>query len=213
MKFYEMIVRTTEKDSVRLIKALGWKGIVTFDSLEKSSGIEVYKGIEISGNKYKIKKVARKIRKKFHIIAAKGGTAELNRAILETPEIDILTDHILQDNTCGINHILARIAAKNNVAICFEFGKLLRSSGKTRAKIFSSYVETAKFVRKYNAPFVISSGALSKWELRSPSELISFGKLLGFEEPEIKRALSGDVIKENEKRISVKWVMPGVEIE
>ncbi len=71
----------------------------------------------------------------------------------------------------------------------------------------------ANLVRKFRTPFVLTSGALDPWDLRSPSELISFGNVLGFNPKDVKLSLTERIIRENRKRLGKKWVMPGVELE
>jgi ribonuclease P/MRP protein subunit RPP1 len=152
------------------------------------------------------------VRRGNEIVVARGGTEEMNRAVLETPEVDILLDHDI-GGRCGINHILARLAKKNNVSIGFDLNRLMVSYRLGRIQEFSAMTETVKIVRKFNAPYVLTSGAMDVWDMRSPSELIAMGRQLGFTEAEARRGLSGRIVKENRKRLSGKWIMPGVEID
>lgn len=178
-----------------------------------SQGIDAAVGIEIQARPNQISHLAKSMRMQAELILVKGGTEELNRAALETPEVDILVNPNLENGEPGINHILARLGARNNVAVCFDFREIVQVYKKTRSNLLSGLMETARFVRKYKCPFVLSAGALAEWDMRAPSELIAFGKFLGFDERQCKRALSGDILKENRKRLSGKWVMPGVELE
>jgi ribonuclease P/MRP protein subunit RPP1 len=231
MKFYDLHISPNEnlEKTFELAKKLGWSGIgLIFDykgeeDLEniknsvkslKSEGIDLVFGVKIKTSKpFYVRKIASSIRKKVELILVQGGDLEVNRAALETPEVDILTNPGFGREDSGFNYVLANLAAKNNVAIEFGFRDLLYSYKKTRAGIFSNLIENAKLVRKYKAPFVITSDALSFWDLRSPSEFISFGKLLGFQPSEIKTAISDKIVKDNRKRSGGCWVRPGVEIE
>jgi len=76
----------------------------------------------------------------------------------------------------------------------------------------STNIEGSQLIRKYRAPFVLTTGAFDASGLRAPSELFALGKVLGFQDKEIKLPLSDFIIKENRKRLSGKWVMPGVEV-
>ncbi|MFQ5648206.1 MAG: RNase P subunit p30 family protein, partial [Candidatus Aenigmatarchaeota archaeon] len=143
----------------------------------------------------------------------RGGDADLNRAAVETPEVDILAHPWRERKDCGLDHVMAKLAAKNRVAVQFDFSELLHSSKRSRVQLLAQLMAAAELVRKYRAPFIISSGARAPFDLRAPSDLVSFGRVLGFRDPDIKRALSGGIVKENRKRLSGKWVMPGVEIE
>jgi RNase P/RNase MRP subunit p30 len=74
-------------------------------------------------------------------------------------------------------------------------------------------LEFAKFIRKAKAPMAIGSGAQMPMDMRDPGELASFGRLLGLQDNEINDGFSGKMALENRKRLSGKWIMPGVEVE
>ena len=222
--FYDLHIQADVEKAADIAKKLGFSGIAVavpwgnranLQEIRAKAfkGIDIAIGIELQGKPHDIPRIAKSIRKENELILVKGGTEELNRTALETPEVDILVNPNLENGQCGINHILARLGARNNVAIAFDFLEILQSYKKTRSQMLSCRMETARFVRKYKCPFVLSSGALNEWDMRAPSELISFGKFLGFDERQCKSALSGDILKENRKRLGKKWVMPGVEIE
>ena len=159
-----------------------------------------------------MKKTVLSVRKHAEIVVVRGGTEELNRAAVETPEIDILLNHDVNGRS-GINHVLAKLARENNVAIGFDMNQLMTSYRLGRIQEFSSMIETAQAVRKYKTPFVLTSGARDAWDLRSASELLALGRQLGFTEAQSRKGLSDGVVRENRKRLSGKWVMPGVEVE
>ena len=218
MKFYDYCLIAEDGIEAIMKKAieLGWNGLCILNEkkknlpLKKIDKIDVVRGLLIETNKAKdVGKEAANNRKLFEIIAARGVNEEVNRMAVETPEIDIL----LPAPDAKIDYVMVKLAKKNNVAIGFEFRLLLQSSGEERGRIFSRMLETAKLVKKFRAPFVLTSGAMSDWDLRSPSELYSFGKVLGFDPSGIRTNLSDKIVEENRKRLGDKWVMPGVEVE
>lgn len=159
-----------------------------------------------------IPKLAKRVRNKTELVLVYGGNLEINRKACETPEIDVLTHPELGRNDPGIDRTMANLAKKNSVSVEFNFRSLLLSYGKSRSDVFSNLLNGAKIVKKAKAPFVLTSGALDPHDLRSPSELISFGRILGFNPRDIKTSLSGGMLEENRKRLGKKWVMPGVEL-
>lgn len=208
MKFYDLCLRTENPKALEMAKKLGFSGVgVIFEYqqgvFEKIHGLRniegVCFGIEL---KKDIRHKAKDMRKNIELIAAKIE----DREAVETPEVDILFPSQL-------NYIMVRLAKKNNVAIGFDFNAILHSSKRTRSELLSSYLQTARMVRKYRAPFIITSGAKSSWDIRSPSELISFGKVLGFNEKDSIMALSDAIIRENKKRLEKGWILPGVKKE
>jgi ribonuclease P/MRP protein subunit RPP1 len=196
---------------------LGWDGLCLLDAglpekpaMKGKCRIDLVRGALIETDKPGlVKREAQKTRDRFEVIAVMGLTEEANRAAVEAPAVDIL----LPGQDTRIDYVMAKLAKKNNVAIGFEFRSLLQSSGEDRSRLFSRMRGSAKIVRKVGAPFLITSGAMSEWDMRAPSELIAFGRELGFETPRITKAISAGLIEENRQRLGGKWVMPGVEVE
>ena len=226
MNFYEYHVHPEVdlEGMITNLAKLGWSGVCfVCDSLEKieewrkklkKSNLDVCLGYKINTKKpADVTKLAKKARKKVELILVHGGDLEINRKACETSEVDILTHPELGRDDPGLDYVMIKLAKKNGVSIEFNFHGVLFSYKKSRSDIFSRMLEIANLVRKYKTPFVLTSGAIEPNDLRAPSELISFGKLLGFNPKEIKANLSGKIIEENRKRLGKKWVMPGVEIE
>jgi len=226
--FYDLNVSVPVEElgeAVELAKKLGWKGIgiITNENQlagfrketirHKSKGFDIALGVLLEPARAgEVPKKAGKLRRSVELIAVKGGLPEVNRTALETPEVDLLLSPWSQDG-CGLNHVLARLGKKNNVAVCFGFSELLYSYKKSRASLLSGMQEAAKLATKFGCPFALSGSAASPWELRAASELVSFGRVLGLRDPDMKKALSGQIIEENRKRLSGKWIMPGAELE
>jgi len=210
-------------------KRLGWKGLCLLaDSKESRAAKEAVtkarvKGIEVSiglllepKSKNELKRRVSASRKNCGLIAVKPNSPELSRSAAETRGVDLLIgwESVGQSPTERvIDYVTIKIAAGNGVAIAFSLQPLLAAYDRSRASVMSKYIETARFVRKYKAGFALTSGAVSAWDLRSPSELAAFGKVLGFNGREARQALSGGLLEENRKRLSGKWIMPGVEVE
>ncbi len=209
------------RDAAGMARKLGWDGMAVLAPLKErhelkaidAKGMEMSKGIIVSGKAARIAKDVRSVRKQAEIVAVEGGDPEVNRAALSTAEVDMIIRPWKGRQDSGLDHVMAKLAAKNDVSVCFDFHGLLVSSRRGRVQVMNSMLEAAKLVRKFKAPFVMASGAVEPYCMRSPSDLISFGRSLGFRDPEIKRAMSGRIVSENRKRLSGKWVMPGVEVE
>jgi ribonuclease P/MRP protein subunit RPP1 len=183
------------------------------ERVRKEFGIEIYLGFE-ARNVKELKMLAKR-RKEFDVLLARGGDLKLNRVACETPEVDILTHPEFGRNDCGFNHVLARLAAENNVAIELNFREILVSSKASRAKVLSHIQKNLMLAKKFNAPIIICSGAISHFEMRDPYCLISMATQLGLELKEAKNAITKvpqKIIEEIRKRRDEKWIMPGVEI-
>lgn len=85
-----------------------------------------------------------------------------NRKILESGNFDILLSPEIQTKgnklkqaDSGLNHVLAKIAAKNNVRIGINLGEISRLSKKEKAERISKIIQNVKICRKAKAGIVI----------------------------------------------------------
>jgi len=210
-------------------KILGYKGIcfvayplskkeeeilkAEIERVKKEFAIEIYLGFE--ARNVKELRILAKRRKEFDVLLARGGDLKLNRIACETPEVDILTHPEFGRNDSGLNHILARLAAENNVAIELNFREILTSSKASRAKFLSHMQRNVMLAKKFKAPIILCSGAINHFEMRDPYCLISLATQLGLELKEAKDAITKvpqKIIEEIKKRRDERWIMPGVEI-
>jgi len=210
-------------------KQLGYRGICIVEyfkgedqikklktELEKTkqkTGMEIFLGFEARSLKelYLLKER----RRRFDILLVRGGDLRLNRAACETAEVDILTHPEFGRIDSGINHVLIKEAAKNNVAIEINFREILVSSKKTRSMILKNISNNIKLAKKYKTPIIACSGALSHWDITDPQCLISFASLLGLELNEAKATVSTvpeKIVKQIKERRSEKWILPGVKV-
>ncbi|MBM3304193.1 MAG: hypothetical protein FJY76_03775 [Candidatus Aenigmarchaeota archaeon] len=217
MRMIDICVRSADAAGCAAIAGkLGWDGICVLvppdklkDFVKPKAGIDIAVGVEIEARKQAdVSRNVDRFRRSTEIMAFRCASAEMNRVVLETAEADFL----LGAWGGGMNHVLAALAKENNVAVAFELQPLIFSHGRQRTDLFQRMLECAKFVRKARAPFALSSGAQMPMDMRDPGELMSFGRLLGFQDNEIKKAMSDVRVTENRKRLSGKWIMPGVEM-
>jgi ribonuclease P/MRP protein subunit RPP1 len=215
MKSYDYCILASSDEIIRKAEGLGWDGVCILESGTAvkempRSRMDVMKGLLIETAKPdEARSAAQRARKIQEIVAVRGLNEDVNRIASETPEVDIL----LPGPGARIDFVMVKLARKNNVAVGFDFSQLLHSSRRERSSAFSVMLENAKIVKKFGAPFVLTSGAVSEWDLRAPSELAAFGRVLGLDAPSIREAMSGKMAEENRKRLGGKWVMPGVEVE
>ena len=210
-------------------KSLGFKGICFaeyyegknqlkklkegIEKVKQKIGIDIFLGFE--ARSIKELKFLVKIRKEFDILLVRGGGLDLNREACKTSEVDILTHPEYERSDSGLDHVSAKLAAKNQVAIEVNFREILISSKATRSKVLANIQNNIKLAKKFKVPIILCSGAISHWELRDPECLISFAVQLGLELKEAKDAISKtpeNIITQIKERKSGKWIMPGVKV-
>lgn len=197
-----------------------WQGSRQFEILQaeiqktaKEVCIEIYLGFE-ARNISELGKLA-KLRRLYDLLLVRGGNLRLNRAAVETPEVDILTHPEFGRTDSGLNHVLARLAAKNRVAIELNFREILISNARSRAVVLKHMRRNATLAKKYGAPIIVCSGTVSHWYLKDPYIMVSMATQVGLNLEEAKQAITEipkRIIKLARERRSKRWVMPGVKI-
>lgn len=179
--------------------------------IERKVGIEIFLGFE--ARTAKELKALKEKRKLFDMLLARGGELRMNRVACETKEVDILTHPEYKRNDSGLNHIMAKLAGKNNVAIEVNFREILMGSERTRSKILANMRDNVKLAKKYGVPIILCSGAINHWEMRDPLCIVSMATQLGLTLKEAKDAISkipALIVNQSKTRKSKKWIMPGV---
>jgi ribonuclease P/MRP protein subunit RPP1 len=206
---YKGICFTTYLDDKNKIKKS--KEIVS--KLSKKTGIDIFIGFE-ARNTSELEKLIR-LRREYDVLLVKGSDLQLNRKAVETKEVDILTHPEYNRRDSGFNHVMAKLAAENKVAIEVNFREILNSSKNTRANIMHRIKNNVELCKKFKAPIIICSGAVTHWQLRDPKMLISMCCLLGLELNEAKKTISEipeNIIKMIKERQDKKWIRPGVRV-
>lgn len=147
------------------------------DELNKALGdiIDFDYTLEIkSSNINDIRKSVNKFRNRSSCISVVGGDLKVNRATLENIKIDVLSRPYLRRYDCGLNHVLAKEAEKNNVAVELCFKDVLKSYLSYRSKILSNFKDIYTLYRKFDFPLVLSSRAESVFDIRTTHDFITF---------------------------------------
>ena len=182
------------KDALDIKNELSDKleGIINFDYT-----LEIY-----SNNVNEVKKTARKFRNKSSCISVIGGNLKINRATVETIQIDVLSRPYLRRYDGGINHVLAKEAVKNNVAVELCFKDVLRSYLSHRSKVISNFKDIYTLYRKYDFPLILSSRAESVFDIRTTHDFMAFFKQTGLSDSEIDKSFltAQNILEFNEDR-------------
>lgn len=145
--------------------------------------------LEIKSNNINdIKKISRKFRNNASCISVVGGDLKVNRAAVENIQIDILSRPYLKRFDGGLNHVLAKEAVRNNVAIELSFTDILKSYLSYRSKVISNFKDIYTLYRKFDFPLVLSTRAESVFDIRTTHDFISVFKQTGLTYFEIEKS-------------------------
>ena len=163
-----------------------------------------------STNINEINKTVNKFRSKASCISVIGGDLKVNRACVENIRVDVLSRPYLKRFDSGLNHVLAKEAVRNNVAIELCFKDVLRSYLSHRAKIISNFRDIYTLYRKFDFPLILSSRAESVFDIRTTHDFIAFFEETGLTLEEINKsfASSKDILEFNKNRD--KMIFSGV---
>lgn len=181
--------------------------------LASTNGFEIFRGIEIiEENPSKLNSLVGKFRKSVDVLIVHGGSENVNKASLENPRVDIL-NHPSFDKSSGLNQVLAKAATENGVAIGLTLRPFLNSRGPRRIRLLSALRANLDLVRKYDVSLVLSSGAMSCFDLRSPMETLAMAEICGLEEEEALEAMC--IVPEkiiSRKRPLSGYIREGIEV-
>ena len=155
-----------------------------------------------SSNINDIQKSVNKFRKNASCISVVGGDLKVNRSTLENIKVDVLSRPYLRRYDSGLNHVLAKEAVKNNVAIELCFKDVLKSYLSHRSKVISNFKDIYTLYRKFDFPLVLSSRAESVFDIRTTHDFVAFFKQTGLTDAEINKSFetSSNILEYNKNR-------------
>lgn len=158
-----------------------------YEDVLNSNDFDVSMGINISNpkNPNALRKVVNKFRNKTQYLSCLGGDLKINRAICENNRIDVLSRPYYKRHDSGMNHVLAKLAVKNNVAIELCFRDVINQHLKYRANVIASFKEILKFHRKFQFPLILTTDTKYIYDIRSTRDIVAFFKAIGFTNEEI----------------------------
>lgn len=155
-----------------------------------------------SNNVNEIRKIVNKFRNNASCISVIGGDLKVNRTTLENIQIDILSRPYLKRYDSGLNHVLAKEAFKNNVAIEIVFSDVLKSYLTHRSKVLSNFKDIYTLYRKFNFPLILSSRAKSIFDIRTPQDFKAFFIQTGLTTKEVDNSFNNarNILEFNKNR-------------
>ena len=187
----------------------GFEKVFMPEAASSIQGMEVVMGIEVMAENAKaLHSRARSARTRYPFVAVHGGSEEVNRAACEDPSVDLLVHPEEGRKALGIP--LVKAAQENDVAIGFDLSPMVCLRSASRSRWMELVRRNLTLIRKFEVPAVITSGAMSHLDLRTPRDLIALAEVVGFETSEAKESLLYPlrILDKNRK----SWASPGVEI-
>ena len=177
-------------------KALGFDCLVAADTPSgEFYGIEIHSGILIrdTGVRDLISRIKRE-RNHEAVVSVQAGDNGFNRSVINLKGVHILRGLHSADKN-AFDHVAAKMAADNGVAIDLDLSPLISGRGFTRQRAMHRYRDILVLKRRYEFPITISSYARSILEMRAVREITGLCSLIGMDIPDVEKAFFGvDII-------------------
>ena len=195
-----VIPNNNEEGFIKMAEKLGYKELLFLYNFEEysekpqdkatSSKIKISHGI--LANERNIQKINNKFKNKGVFVAIKSSMS--NREIIEKPYANLIFSleeygrkDFMHQRGSGLDHILAKLAHDNKVAIGFSVNSMLNSENKHI--ILGRMMQNIRLCRKYRVKTIIASFAVKPYQMRSPYDIISLFAILGMPQEEVKQSL------------------------
>lgn len=219
--YYDLCIRASEvislKKLVSLMKYLGYKGVgipsMVLNQNDSSNFlIDVVSTSELKNvHSAKLNSMINKSYKESECVIAVGDTEKVNRSIVENPHVDILSLP-LDSKCCILDHVVAKFAAYRGIALEFDVGCMIRYRGGKRVLAINELKQRLMLARKFKLNLVLTSGAQSIYDLRSPQDLIALSYLVGMTKNEAIHAMTDYPKNLLHKKRNPNYIMEGVEV-
>jgi ribonuclease P/MRP protein subunit RPP1 len=127
-------------------------------------------------------------------VSVQAGDNGFNRSVINLKGVHILRGLHSADKN-AFDHVAAKMAADNGVAIDLDLSPLISGRGFTRQRAMHRYRDILVLKRRYEFPITISSYARSILEMRAVREITGLCSLIGMDIPDVEKAFFGvDII-------------------
>ena len=171
-------------------KTLGFDSLVAMDTPAGSfDGIEVLSGIILQDAP--MRDVITRVKRVKHsgaVVSVSARDNGFNRAAIGLKGVHILRGIQTADKT-AFDHVTAKMAADNNVAIDLDLSVLIAARGIARQRAIHRYRDVLTFERRFEFPVSLSSYARSYLDLRAVREITGLCSLIGMDISGVEKCL------------------------
>ena len=181
---------TSVRRFAREAGSLGFDSLVAMDTPAGSfDGVEILSGILVQDAPMR-DVIARVKRAKDYgaVILVSARDNGFNRAAISLKGVHILRGIQAADKN-AFDHVTAKMAADNNVAIDIDLSFLIGARGVVRQRAIHRYRDLLTFERRFEFPVSLSSHARSYLDLRAVREITGLCSLVGMDTPDVEKAL------------------------
>jgi ribonuclease P/MRP protein subunit RPP1 len=172
--------------------ALGFDSLVAIDTPPGTYGdVEVRSGMIIRDTPVRdIVNRMKRFRATDTVISVQAADAGFNRAMIGLKGMHILRGIHAADKT-AFDHVSAKMAADNNVAVDIDLSTIIATRGITRQRAIARYRDILVLEQRFEFPLTLSTYARSVLDLRAVREISGLCSLLDMDLATVEQALAG----------------------
>lgn len=173
-------------------EALGFDSLVAVDTPpSRVGGIEVLTGVIIRGPAIKdVIADVKRVRDTRAVISVVAGDGGFNRAVTGIKGVHILRGIHAADKN-AFDHVTAKMAADNGVAVDIDLSALITLRSVARQKAINRYRDILVLQHRFDFPLTLSTYARSALDLRAVREISGLCSLIAMDLPDVEQALAG----------------------
>lgn len=170
---------------------LGFDCLVAIDTPAcEHYGVKVETGVVIGGVPVQeIPRQVKRLRETGAVVSVLAGDNGRNRTVLGMRGVDILCG-IYRTDRHAFDHVTAKMAADNNVAIDISLAPVIHGRGVSRQKALDRYHDILLLHKRFEFPLVFSTHARSVLDMRPVREFSGLASLIGLDIKDVEQALS-----------------------
>jgi ribonuclease P/MRP protein subunit RPP1 len=172
--------------------ALGFDSLVAIDTPSGTyGGVVVRSGIIIHDTPMReIVNRMKRFRSTDSVISIRAGDAGFNRAAIGLKGVHVLRSIHTSDKN-AFDHVSAKMAADNNVAVDIDLSVIIATRGIARQRAIARYRDILVLEERFEFPLTLSTYARSVLDLRAVREITGLCSLLDMDLPVVEQALAG----------------------
>ena len=146
----------------------------------ETNNLKLYSRINLNSNNInELKKLLSKNENKYDLISIRSSDKSTFNWAIQDSRVDVLTFKD-ESNYSIFTHEAAKICKKQEKPIELIISPFLYYTGQRRSKFMRLFSKLIRILDRSKAPFIISSNAHSKWDLRAPKDMVRILNLVDF---------------------------------
>ncbi len=172
--------------------ALGFDSLVAIDTPPVTvGGVEVRSGVILRDRPVRdIVNFVKRLRGTDTVVSVMAADTGFTRAVIGLNGVHILRG-IHNADKMAFDHVTAKMAADNRVAIDIDLSVIIMTRGIQRQRAIARYRDVLVLEERFGFPLTVSTNARSALDLRALREITGLCSLLGMDMPLVQKALAG----------------------